>query len=365
MKKTNANAPQHSKTTSASSKKTVPANPVGLPRVPGDGTPDVIILDWDQWATKVVPPREKLMDPIIPEKGLIEIYAPRGVGKTFLSLGLAIAVATGTDFLRWTVPRPRRVLYVDGEMAFIDLQERAKWMVARLDAPPQQGFLRLYAADLQFHGIPDLASEKPEGRENVEKALKLGEPDQAELLILDNLSTLTNTGSESSDEAWAFMHEWLLKLRRHGVSVLFVHHAGKGGKQRGTSKREDALDTVIKLSNPDDYQPNEGARFVISFEKHRGFFGNDAEPFEAKFSEKEGVGSWETRPIGKRAKMEWVADLVASGKSYREIEEETGISKSNVGRLSKEARDLGLIDIEAIVDTADAGTIVRGKVTSH
>ncbi|WP_189434770.1 hypothetical protein, partial [Mesorhizobium sp. M1E.F.Ca.ET.041.01.1.1] len=139
-----------------------------------------------------------------------------------------------------------------------------------------------------------------------------------------------------------------------------VHHAGKGGKQRGTSKREDALDTVIKLSNPDGYQPSEGARFVISFEKQRGFLGDDAEPFEAKFTEKEGVGSWEVRPVGKTAKMERVAELVASGKSYREIEEQTGISKSDVGRLSKKARKLGLL-----MEDADAGTLVQDNTTSH
>ncbi|RWD92685.1 MAG: AAA family ATPase [Mesorhizobium sp.] len=358
MSKANAVVPKNREPRTPNSAKLVP-QPV-LPDAANQNASNFIILDWDQWATKIVPPREKLMAPIIPEKGLIEIYAPRGVGKTFLSLGIAIAVATGTDFLRWTVPRPRRVLYVDGEMSFIDLQERAKWMVARLDTPPQKDFLRLFAADLQRHGIPDLASETPDGRVAVENALRLGEPDQTDLLVLDNLSTLTKTGSENSDEAWAFMQDWLLMLRRHGVAVLFVHHAGKGGKQRGTSKREDALDTVIKLSNPDGYQPSEGARFVISFEKQRGFLGDDAEPFEAKFTEKEGVGSWEVRPVGKTAKMERVAELVASGKSYREIEEQTGISKSDVGRLSKKARKLGLL-----MEDADAGTLVQDNTTSH
>ena len=33
-------------------------------------------------------------------------------------------------------------------------------------------------------------------------------------------------------------------------TVLFVHHSGKGGQQRGTSRREDVLDTVIALRYP-------------------------------------------------------------------------------------------------------------------
>ena len=67
---------------------------------------------------------------------------------------------------------------------------------------------------------------------------------------------------------------WLLSLRRRGVSVLFIHHAGKGGQQRGTSRREDILDTVIALRRPHDYSPKEGARFEVHLEKARGLYGS-------------------------------------------------------------------------------------------
>lgn len=49
--------------------------------------------------------------------------------------------------------------------------------------------------------------------------------------------------------------------RRAGRSIVLVHHAGKGGAQRGTSKREDVLDTVIALRRPTDYSADQGARF--------------------------------------------------------------------------------------------------------
>ena len=45
----------------------------------------------------------------------------------------------------------------------------------------------------------------------------------------------------------AVANEWILYLRAKGKSVIFVHHAGKNGKQRGSSRREDVLDTVIFL----------------------------------------------------------------------------------------------------------------------
>ena len=47
-----------------------------------------------------IPEREMLLSPIIPAKGLVMAYAQRGIGKTFLGLSIAYAVASGGKFLR-------------------------------------------------------------------------------------------------------------------------------------------------------------------------------------------------------------------------------------------------------------------------
>lgn len=83
------------------------------------------------------------------------------------------------------------------------------------------------------------------------------------------------------------------KLRKAGISILFVHHAGKGGNQRGTSKKEDILDTVIILRKPNNYEQREGARF----EKARGFYGDEASPFEAWLKGDHGTMTWQVQEI--------------------------------------------------------------------
>jgi putative DNA primase/helicase len=55
-----------------------------------------------------------------------------------------------------------------------------------------------------------------------------------------------------------------------------------GGNGERHVGREDALDTVIALRRPEDYSPEQGARFEIHFEKLRNRVeGADAVPFEA------------------------------------------------------------------------------------
>src|SRR5271154_6555607 len=125
----------------------------------------------------------------------------------------------------------------------------------------------------------------------------------------------------------------MLAQRAAERSVLAVHHAGKGGAQRGTSRKEDALDTVISLTRPPGYEASEGARFEVRFTKSRGFWGADAEPFEARFTD----GAWSTSEIVADDSDAALAALQAEGLSIREIAERSGLPKSTAARRLKAA----------------------------
>src|SRR5262249_20731690 len=185
------------------------------------------------------------LDPIIPQKGLVMLYAARGTGKTHVGLGIGHAVATGGKFLRWTAPKARRVLIVDGEMPTVVLRDRLKDISSNVR--PERGALQVISGDLiEDGGVGNLASLKVQAE--LDPHL-----DGVELLILDNLSSLTTVIRDNDAESWNPIQAWLLRLRRRGISVLIIHHAGKGGEQRGTSRREDVLDTSISLRRPADY----------------------------------------------------------------------------------------------------------------
>jgi hypothetical protein len=277
-----------------------------------------------------IKPREMVLDPILPQKGLAMLYASRGTGKTHLALGIGYAVAAGTKFLKWNAPKARRVLLVDGEMPAATLRERLASIVAGNAAEAAPDMFKILAGDLiEDGGVGNLAS--PTVQTELEPWLE-----GIDLLILDNLSSLTAVIRDNDADSWNPIQAWLLRLRRRGISVIIVHHAGKGGEQRGTSRREDVLDTSISLRRPNDYVPTEGARFEIHLEKARGVHGDNAKPFEALLEVRDGATIWTTREI-EDVNLARVKALLDDGLSVRDIADETGISKSTVHRLKKKA----------------------------
>lgn len=281
---------------------------------------------------KDIPPKEMILAPIIPKQGLVMLFAARGIGKTYVSLSIAYAVATGGCFLqRWQAPKPRKVLFVDGEMSAKTLQERLQAIHASsVSAMPDPDYLQIITPDLQKDVLPDLSTAY--GQDLIEKHVK-----DVELIILDNLSTLCLSGKENDGESWLQMQRWILNLRRQGKTVLYVHHAGKNEQQRGTSRKEDVLDTVIALRHPADYQKSEGARFEVHYEKSRGFYGDDAKSFEAQLISDNQSMQWNVKDIDD-VRLEQVRLLYGEGLSMRDIQEETGIPKSTVQRLIKKIK---------------------------
>jgi putative DNA primase/helicase len=271
------------------------------------------------------PPREMVLSPILPTQGTMMVYSKRGVGKTYVAMAGACAVAAGGAILRWRAPKPRRVLYVDGEMPAITMRDRFAAIVAGMDVDMDPQYFRIVTPDLQTVGMPSLSGTI--GQTMIED--QLGD---TELLILDNLSCLCRGGKENEAESWLPVQDWALSLRRRGISVMFVHHAGKTGVQRGTSRREDILDTVVNLRHPDDYDPTEGCRFEVHFEKTRTIFGEDVRPFEARLVLQDGKAAWLVSPVSHET-GDLARDLFAEGKSIRQVAQELGISKSQAHRF--------------------------------
>lgn len=285
-----------------------------------------------------LPKREMLLFPFLPTQGLCLLYAKRGVGKTHVALGIAYAIATGGTFLRWYAPAAKKVLYIDGEMPAAAMQERLRRIsIGGSLQPPDPSFFRLVTPDLQELPMPNLSTNQ--GREAIEALVQ-----DSDLIIIDNISTLFRSGDENEAESWQPVQDWALSLRRRGKSVLFVHHAAKAGQQRGTSKREDILDTVITLKPPPNHRADQGACFDVSFEKTRNFSGEDAAPFQVALKVKEdGSWLWEVSDASLDDELAKVVTFHQEGLTIEETIQRTALTKSQVETRLKKAKERGLI----------------------
>lgn len=287
-----------------------------------------------------LPPRDTMLGPWLMTQSLNMIYGWRGVGKTHVNLGISYALACGGTFLNWKADKPRRVLLVDGEMPAPALQERLAAIIASSGIKPEPGFLSIVTPDLQSGAMPDLSTE--EGQQAISN---VAERVKAELIVLDNLSCLVRGGGRENDaESWVSVSEWALLQRQAGRSILFIHHSGKNGQQRGTSKREDLLDVVISLRRPADYDPASGACFEIHYEKARHLSGNDVDPIEAQLTvDSHGMSTWAWRPVSEST-YDRVVALANDGLSQAEIAVELNIHRSTVMRIWRKADEAGLLE---------------------
>ena len=294
----------------------------------GHALPSLISLDMGEFLSMPIPERGFLLSPVLPVQGIGIMYAPRGIGKTFAALSVAVAVASGGAVFNWRAPMPKKTLYVDGEMPATSMQSRLTALVSGMSVPPLAlKNLALITPDLQPCPMPDLSTMS--GQMMLEPFLK-----GVDMLVLDNISTLCRTGKENESQSWQTMQAWLLELRRRGITVLLIHHAGKSGDQRGTSAREDIMDTVISLRRPREYSMAEGARFEVHLTKARGILGDDAKPFEANLVTEGNVLQWHIKEL-EDVELDELKRLLSEGYSIRDCAEEMGKSKSAIHRLKR------------------------------
>jgi putative DNA primase/helicase len=205
-------------------------------------------------------PRKKLLGDWFCEGDCGFIFASRGVGKTWLALAIGQALSTGGKLGDWKAPESVRVLYVDGEMPPDLMRDRAQGLESSNDNLEFLNHLILFERTGRALNI---------ARQEVQQALTAhAVAHNVNVLILDNLSTLASGMKENEADSWEQLNPWLLDLRRRKIAVVIVHHAGRSGEMRGTSKREDNVFWIIALEDlKKNAEDKRGARFVSHFTK--------------------------------------------------------------------------------------------------
>lgn len=285
------------------------------------------VLSHDELMSAILPERKMLL-PWLPAGGLAMVSALRGIGKTFFAMDLAIKVASGGSFLKWDVENTAGVLYLDGEMPLGDLRDR--YACFGNDKPEN-----FYILSHQWYwkkSEQDLTITAP----TIQREMfdYLDSRPTIKLIVLDNLSSLSNIREDKSDDWRESFLPFLIKCRRRGVAVVLVHHVNKSGEQRGTGAREDHLDASILLK-PLGGEGNDGAQFKVEFTKCRGAYGEVLDPFSAKLIAGNDSYAWEIGDADIKVKdrlMILIRNSGSDGVTVTEAAEELEVTK---GAISK------------------------------
>jgi len=296
------------------------------------------LMDGTAFVSQQVPERPMLLGSFLRAGDLGFVYAPRGVGKTWISLLMAGAIARGSALGEWAAGTagPCRVCYVDGEVNLPDAIERAV-----LTQLPQNVYWLHHesVADTTGRGINLADASQQEGLLAMLKEQKI------EVLFLDNLSCLFRGMAENEADAWEMVLAWLLELRRNHITVILVAHAGRNGEMRGTSRREDAAHWILKLEDAGDSESN-GAEFKSRFTKNRNARQAAATcpPLHWKLRT---AHDCLTVACTRHSDTDALVDLVNNGlTSARDIAEELGVSKGTVSKWARRAQEAGRIKIK-------------------
>jgi putative DNA primase/helicase len=299
--------------------------------------------DWAGYALSMedvlsleVPPRQYLLEPWLETGSMAMIYGKRGSFKTRLAMSVGYAIATGQPLLGWKVRRQARVLYVDGELPTALLQKRLQLLGT---ATPN---LIVVSGDIMLRtrgrSLPDLGQQ--EGRDFLDKII---EATAAEVVILDSLSTTIQSGIENDAESWAPIQAWMLQHRFRERTIILLHHEGRSGNARGTTKREDTLDTIMRLRERKDTEDvadkdrtDEGL-CELTWEKSREFHGADAVPLLLKLSIKSGVAEWNQETLRDSIQAR-IRELFEQGLEQKEIVKALGVSKGWVSKVIKKEK---------------------------
>jgi putative DNA primase/helicase len=281
-------------------------------------------------------PRMKLLGNWFCEGDLGFLFAFRGVGKTWFALAMAQALSTAGKLGEWLAHQSVKVLYVDGEMPPDLMRQRSAGLSA------SNTNLEFLNHDILFERtgkVLNIANQKVQ-QAITQRCIMTG----VKVLILDNLSTLASGMKENEADSWELVNPWLLDLRRRKIAVVIVHHAGRSGEMRGTSKREDNVFWIIALDdtkkNADDKR---GAWFISRFTKPSRNTQDEVSAYEWHFVT-DGATGEVSISYQLAQTMDVFLGLIEDGvRECNQIAREMKTSPATVSRLAKRAIDAGKI----------------------
>lgn len=191
--------------------------------------------------------KEWIIEKLIPTKAVCILTGKRGTLKTFITLSMAYAVASGTKFLGEFSTRKGGVLYLDKENGVGIMKNRTSMIKKGLETKEKYPIGFICFSQIKLDNLGDLCS--------MEKLIEKYEPT---LLIVDTYRRSVKYDENDASKVSAFFVDTMRPLvEKYDLSVILIHHnrksSGYGGsidemdEIRGSSDLANYADIILKM----------------------------------------------------------------------------------------------------------------------
>lgn len=224
---------------------------------------------WSVFKDRVFQESYQIIDPWLENNTLNMIYSQPGVGKSWLCLHIAFALASGRHLpqIEWTIKKKCKVVYLDSELKGSKLQQYIK-LVGGDDwtHEAEENFIIMNYEDLSTEA--DFFN--PEWRNLFEsEVINLRNPN---VVIIDNVLKLFG-GDLNKRCDWSSVNAWFDLWMKKGITFILVHHTGKyTGEYMGTQGIMASMATSLILSRQEHAAEDEvytSASFLLECTKDR------------------------------------------------------------------------------------------------
>lgn len=180
--------------------------------------PCVDVVDVSDLQDKMLPPMKWLIDDLLPVGGVVMLSAKPKMGKSFLAIQLALAVASGGDFLGFQA-RKHEVLYIDLETSQRSMKNRISMMT---DDAPKGLYLMTPQEVYEFGNIGNGFESQVNYFIESHKGVKL--------VIVDTYGLIQGSRTAAQNiyrQEYAEISHLNSWARKKGFTLVLIHHQNK------------------------------------------------------------------------------------------------------------------------------------------
>ena len=185
-----------------------------------DGQQIVKLIDASDWLRTEPPAPDQILENLFDAGDKLAIIGSSKLRKSFFLQQLALSIASGRDFLKWRIPKARRVLFCQFEIRSHHCHRRIKGLAKAMGITPAN-----IGGRLQILNGRGLGVTGPEGIKQITESAAEFKP---EVILLDPLYKLASGVENAAEDMKILLAEFDKLAEQSGAAIIYVHHDAKG-----------------------------------------------------------------------------------------------------------------------------------------